>query len=160
MNTAIYSPSGVSAGIGFAIPVDTLDYVVTTLIREGRVVRPSIGVSYLESSQAKMLGIEKGVLVLGVPQESAASKAGLRGTSSDTYGVVSLGDIIIGIDNYDIKSETDLFKALEHYKVGDTITLNVLRSEKIVEDKEKTGIKKFKSNNMKLSLKLMEQPKN
>jgi len=58
MNTAIYSPSGASAGIGFAIPADTLKFIVETIIREGKVVRPLIGITYLESSQAKALGKE------------------------------------------------------------------------------------------------------
>jgi S1-C subfamily serine protease len=60
MNTAIYSPSGASAGIGFAIPVDTLKSIVETIIREGKVVRPLIGITYLESSQARALGKEEG----------------------------------------------------------------------------------------------------
>jgi S1-C subfamily serine protease len=76
MNTAIYSPSGASAGIGFAIPVDTLKTIVETIIKDGKVVRPLIGITYLESSQAKALGIEKGVLVLDVPKGSAAAAAG------------------------------------------------------------------------------------
>lgn len=60
MNTAIYSPSGASAGIGFAIPVDTLKFVVETIIKDGKVVRPLIGITYLESSQAKALGRKGG----------------------------------------------------------------------------------------------------
>ena len=64
MNTAIYSTSGASAGIGFAIPSSTVKYIVDTLIRDGRVVRPILGISYLESKQARALGITKGVLVL------------------------------------------------------------------------------------------------
>jgi len=76
MNTAIYSPSGASAGIGFAIPVDTLRTIVETIIRDGRVVRPLIGITYLESSQAKALGIANGVLVLDVPKGSPAAAAG------------------------------------------------------------------------------------
>merc|ERR1711968_171819 len=64
VNTAIYSPSGASAGIGFAIPVDTVKVIVQTLIRFGKVTRPAIGITYLETSQARALGIERGVLVL------------------------------------------------------------------------------------------------
>ena len=76
MNTAIYSPSGASAGIGFAIPVDTLKSIVETIIRDGKVVRPLIGITYLESSQARALGIDKGVLVLDVPKNSPGAAAG------------------------------------------------------------------------------------
>eukprot|EP01041_Mallomonas_annulata_P001393 gene1393-2681_t len=159
MNTAIYSPSGGSAGIGFAIPVDTLKYVVDTLIREGKVVRPAIGISYLEGSQARVLGIDKGVLVLDVPPGTPGSKAGMKGTTSSSYGGISLGDIIIGIDDNEISSEADLFKALEKYKVGDTITITVLRTDPKGEGINGSGsggggVNKFKTNELKLRLQL------
>ena len=158
MNTAIYSPSGASAGIGFAIPVDTLQYVVNALIRDGRVVRPVIGISYLETSQARILGIEQGVLVLDVPPNSPASKAGLQGTSTDRYGVVSLGDIIIAVDDDQVASEADLFKALEKYKVGDYVTLTVLRSDsKSSRVDENSGMKKFNTEVVKVRLQLSEK---
>jgi len=126
MNTAIYTMSGTSAGIGFAIPVDTLKYEVTSIIRDGRIIRPSIGFSYLESSRARMLGIKNGVLVLNVPKNSQADKAGLIGTTRSFDGY-NLGDIIVGIDDDIISSETDIFKILEKHKVDDQITLKVIR---------------------------------
>ena len=128
MNTAIYSLSGASAGIGFAIPVDTLKYEVDTLIREGRIVRPVIGISYLASSQAQVFGITKGVLVLEVPAGSQAELAGLRKTYRDQSGAISIGDIIIGIDDKNIDSEADLFQALETKHVGEKIVMSVLRA--------------------------------
>ncbi len=79
MNTAIYSPTGASSGVGFAIPVDTLKVVVETLIRDGRIVRPVLGVTFLQSKQAKTLGLTNGVLVLDTPTTSPAYKAGIRG---------------------------------------------------------------------------------
>jgi S1-C subfamily serine protease len=88
MNTAIYSPSGASAGIGFAIPVDQVKMIVETLIRDGRVVRPVLGISYLGSKQARTLGITKGVLVLEVPPDSPAFVAGLRGTRRTPNGLI------------------------------------------------------------------------
>ena len=94
MNTAIYSPSGGSAGIGFAIPVSTVKMIVETLIRDGQVIRPVLGISFLESRQARALGINSGVLVLEVPEGSAAAKAGLRGTRRTEAGLVEIGDII------------------------------------------------------------------
>lgn len=110
MNTSIYSPSGASSGVGFAIPVDTLRVIVNELIRNGRIVRPVIGISYLESSQARALGIKEGVLVLDVPKGSAAEVAGLQGTSRASFGKVVLGDIILALDKKPIKDEADLFK--------------------------------------------------
>lgn len=134
MNTAIYSPSGASAGIGFAIPVDTLRFEVDTLIRDGKIVRPVIGISYLESSRAKTIGIQKGLLVLDVPPGSPAQVAGMRGSARGSDGRVSLGDIIVGLGNTDVSTESDLFKALEQYKVGDSVQIRVLRSTGFVGD--------------------------
>lgn len=128
MNTAIYSPSGASAGVGFAIPVNTLKVIAQGLIENGRIVRPVIGISYLESSQARSLGIDSGVLILDVPEGSAAEKAGLRGTSRMTFGSIELGDIIIGIDDEQVNNEGDLYKALDKHKVGDTVHIRVLNN--------------------------------
>lgn len=125
MNTSIYSPSGASAGVGFAIPVDTMKVITQALIENGRIIRPVIGISYLESSQARALGISEGVLVLDVPSGSPAEKAGLRGTVRTTLGSIELGDIIVAVDDVQIKNEADLFKALDSHKVGDKVRIRV-----------------------------------
>ena len=128
MNTAIYTLSGASAGIGFAIPVDTLSQVVTTILKDGYVTRPIIGVTYLESSQARLLGIEKGILVLDSPKNSPAGQAGIRGTSRGPDGGLVLGDIIVGVDDAPVNTEADLFKAVqENHQVGDEVTVKVER---------------------------------
>jgi S1-C subfamily serine protease len=88
MNTAIYSPSGASAGIGFAIPIDAVQFIVKTLIRDGQVVRAVLGISLLGSKQARTLGINAGVLVLEVPPDSPADKAGLKGTRRTESGLI------------------------------------------------------------------------
>lgn len=129
MNTAIYSPSGGSAGIGFAIPVDTVKFIVETLIRDGKVIRPIIGITYLDSKQARALGINKGVLVLEAPANSPAAKAGLRGTRRTESGLVEIGDVITKIEDTPIDTEADLFQALETFKPGDTIKITVSRVE-------------------------------
>lgn len=134
MNTAIYSPSGASAGIGFAIPVDTVKYIVDTLIRDGKIVRAIIGISYLESKQARALGINKGVLVLDVPASSPAYKAGMRGTRRTETGLVEIGDIITKIENTPINTEADLFQALEDYKPGDMVRITVSRLEPVEQE--------------------------
>jgi len=131
MNTAIYTMSGTSAGIGFAIPVDTLKYEVNTLIRDGEIKRPAIGISYLETGRAKAFGIDKGVLILSVPESSNAAKAGVRGTERNDDGSIAVGDIIVGIDDAIIDDESDLFKALESHSVGEEVKLRVVRREKI-----------------------------
>lgn len=129
MNTAIYSPSGGSAGIGFAIPIDTVQYIVDTLIRDGKVVRPALGISYLQAKQAKALGINKGVLVLDVPTDSPAYKAGMKGTRRTETGLIEIGDIITKVAETDIENESDLFTALENYKPGDRVKVTVSRLE-------------------------------
>lgn len=131
MNTAIYSPSGASAGIGFAIPVDTVKYIVNTLIRDGKVIRPILGISYLESKQARALGITRGVLVLDVPPDSPAAKAGLKGTRRTETGLVEIGDIIIKVGTTLIDTEANLFEALEGFSPGDTIEIKVLRIQAV-----------------------------
>lgn len=126
MNTSIFSPSGASAGIGFAIPVDTITQIADSLIANGRIIRPVIGISYLEGSQARSLGIDRGVLVLSVVPGSNAERAGIVGTSrSAGFGSLQLGDIVTEIDGDDIANEADLFRILESKKVGDKVVIKV-----------------------------------
>jgi S1-C subfamily serine protease len=127
MNTAIYSPSGASAGIGFAIPVDTVKAIVETLIRDGKVVRPVLGISLLDSKQARALGISSGALILDVPPGSPGAKAGLKGTRRLESGLVEVGDIIAKIGDTVVTTESDLFQALEIYKPGEKVVVSVLR---------------------------------
>jgi len=126
MNTAILSPSGSSAGIGFAIPSDTISQVVEQIIKGGQVARPVLGISFLEAQQARQLGIPEGVLILDAPTGSPAYQAGLRGTVR-TFRGVEPGDIITGLDGRQIRSEMDLFRALEGKKPGETVVVTALR---------------------------------
>jgi S1-C subfamily serine protease len=132
VNTAIYSPSGASAGIGFAIPVDTVNRIALELIRYGKVTRPGIGVQIAEDQIAQQLGI-KGVLVVDVMVGSAAARAGLRPTRREPSGRVRLGDVIIAIDGKKVESPNDLFLALENYKIGDSVNLSMRRDGKTVQ---------------------------
>ncbi|HXG50255.1 MAG TPA: trypsin-like peptidase domain-containing protein [candidate division Zixibacteria bacterium] len=129
VNTAIYSPSGASAGIGFAIPVDTVNRVVPELIRHGKVIRPGLGIQIAEEPIAQRLGV-RGVLVVDVIPGGPAARAGMRPTRRDATGRVRLGDIIVGLDGKKIESPNDLFLALEKYKVGDTVSVSVIRDGK------------------------------
>lgn len=129
VNTAIYSPSGASAGIGFAIPVDTVNRVVPQLIRYGKIIRPGLGVQVAEDQLTRELGLT-GVLIVDVAPGSPAAKAGIRPTMRGALGRVKLGDVIIAIDGKKIESVNDLFLLLEQYKVGDMITIAVLRDGK------------------------------
>jgi S1-C subfamily serine protease len=126
VNTQIASPTGASAGIGFAVPVDTVNQVVPQLIQHGRVIRPQLGIVPAEDRVARRLGVN-GVLVLGVAQGSGAEQAGLRGTRRDEEGQLVLGDIIEAIDDSPVKSFDDLLSALERHKIDDAVTVRLRR---------------------------------
>jgi S1-C subfamily serine protease len=126
INTQIYSPSGTYAGVGFAVPVDTVRRIVPQLIKYGRAVRPGIGVTHIPDTVTRKLGIS-GVLFWHVVPGSPAAKAGLRPTTASGRRRVTLGDIIIGIGNTRIQSSTDLFRAIDNARVDSTITLTIQR---------------------------------
>lgn len=126
VNTAIFSPTGSYAGIGLAIPVNTVNRIVPQLISHGRVIRPRIGIRIGEDSLMRKLGIE-GVLILGLEPGSPAIRAGLRGTTQRADGEIILGDIIVAMDGEPIRNSGDLFRLLETHNAGDTVTLQVSR---------------------------------
>lgn len=128
VNTAILSPSGTFAGIGFAIPVDEVNRVVPQLIAHGQVVRPRLGVQIAEDQQAQRLGVTEGALIIQVVPGSPAQKAGLRGTRVNEDREIVLGDIIVAIDDQPIKSGSDLFDAMERHRPGDTVTVSFVRN--------------------------------
>ena len=126
VNTAIASTSGSSAGIGFAVPVDTVNAIVPQLIRHGRVIRPQLGVTLADEAVAARLGVE-GALVLSVEPGTGAADAGLRGTARDEAGDLLLGDVVTRAGERAIRSAGDLIAALEEKKPGETVELVVLR---------------------------------
>ncbi len=127
VNTAIYSPSGASAGIGFAVPVDTVARIVPQLIAHGRVMRPVLGVGLDPSLSAlvtRRLNVE-GALIREVYDGTGAADAGLRGTRLGQGRRIIPGDIVQEIDGKAVKSTGDLQGRLTDYKPGDTVTLTV-----------------------------------
>ena len=132
VNTQIASPSGASAGVGFAVPVDTVNRVVPQLIQHGRVVRPQLGIAAGNERALRRAGIE-GVLVMSVAPGSPAQKAGLRGTYRGEDGTLELGDVIQGIDGRKVSSLDDLYGTLERHRPGDVVKLRVLREDRPLE---------------------------
>ncbi len=126
VNTAIFSPSGSSAGIGFAVPVDTVNRVIPQLIRHGRVIRPGLGIHVADRGTAERFGI-RGVLIIRVQKGSSAEGAGLRGTGRNRAGSLVLGDAIVGVEERSVTSLNDLLDALDEHKVGDVVELHLLR---------------------------------
>lgn len=121
VNTAIYSPSGASAGIGFSIPVDAVRWVVPELIRYGRIKRPSMGV------EVRSVRSIEGVVVYAVTEGGAAERAGIRPLYLDRYGNVQLGDVIVAVNGQSISAYSDLFLELEKYSPGERIIVTVMR---------------------------------
>jgi S1-C subfamily serine protease len=126
VNTMIYSPSGASAGIGFAIPVDTVNWVVPDLIRYGVVNRPYLGINDYDDRVIRRYGLE-GVLITAIETDSGAGRAGLRGTTRNRLGETVMGDIITAIEGEPIRSFDDLYLLLEKYRPGDRVELTILR---------------------------------
>jgi S1-C subfamily serine protease len=127
VNTAIYSPSGAYAGVGFAVPADTVHRIVPQLIEHGRVIRPGLGVRIADDAWAARFDLE-GVVIIGLVPGGAAARAGLRPARRDRRGGVVLGDIITAIDDHVIQGSDDLFRALDQYKVGDSVTVTLRRN--------------------------------
>lgn len=128
MNTIIYSQSGNSAGIGFAVPVSFIARIVPELIKYGKVVRPGMGISILSTGQKYYLfGERPGVVIKEVSPGGPAAKAGLRGLRRLRGGRVALGDVIVGVNSHAVGDFDDLYNAFDHFKPGDTVSIKVLR---------------------------------
>ncbi|UCD49526.1 MAG: trypsin-like peptidase domain-containing protein [Phycisphaerales bacterium] len=126
INTAIFSPSGAYAGIGFAVPVDVVNRLVPQIIRNGHVRKAGLGVRIAPDSAARRLGVE-GVIVMGLTPGGAADRAGVVPMRYDARGNVVFGDLIVGVDDETVRDSRDLFRILDAREVGDTVELTVRR---------------------------------
>ena len=133
VNTAIYSPSGASAGIGFAIPVDEVSRVVPRLIRDGKFTRPALGIQTGSEQFAAALRLPKGVAVLGVVPGSPAAAAKIQPFHRGRRGEIVAGDILTAIDGRPVASLDDVLEVLEARQPGDTVAVTLLRAGKTVE---------------------------
>ncbi len=131
MNTMIFSKSGSSAGIGFAVPVATISRIVPQIVKTGRAEQLGLGIAIDPMQKLeRRLGL-RGVIVLQVPPDSPAAKAGMRGISQSGRGI-ALGDVIIGIDETRIETFDDLYTALDAHKPEDVVKVKVARGESAV----------------------------
>lgn len=128
VNTAIYSPSGGSAGIGFAVPIDPIRWIVPQLIRHGKVERVGMGISYWDDIVTARLGLE-GVLVRDVVAGSPAADAGIRPTEFEKSKPTRPGDLIVAINGKSIRNSLDLYRILDQFKEGDTVKVTVRREK-------------------------------
>jgi S1-C subfamily serine protease len=131
INTAIYSPSGGSSGIGFAVPVGEVNRVVPQIISKGKLIRPGLGITFANRNLNAELGLE-GVLVLKVHPGSTAEKAGLRGTTQVRDGLV-VGDIILAVNGKAVGDYDALRDELERHEIGENVTLTLRRGDATVD---------------------------
>lgn len=131
INSQILSPSGSSAGVGFAVPVSIAKRVVPQLLQNGAVRRPKLGISTRDIATIRTqveLPVTDGVLIVQVLRGSGAAAAGLRGMQQTEMGDFELGDIIVGINNDKVGNSDDLFRVLDKYQIGDTVQVHIWRN--------------------------------
>jgi putative serine protease PepD len=131
INSQILSPSGASAGVGFAVPVNIAKRIVPQLVRSGEVSRPKLGVSTRDVEILKNqidLPVSSGVVIWQVAPGEAAANAGLRGLTQTENGDVEIGDVIVGMDNEKIDGSDDLYHILDKHQVGDTVQVQIVRN--------------------------------
>lgn len=138
MNTAIFSHSGNSAGVSFAVSADDIGRIVPEIIKNGHVVMAGIGISRVPPYIAHKLNVHNGVLVKDVFPGSPADKAGLHGTHRGILGDIKLGDIIVGINGHPVVNYDVLYGYLSKIKVGTKIMLDIERNGTIFKVKLKT----------------------
>jgi len=130
INSQILSPSGSSAGVGFAVPVSIAKRIVPQLVQNGRVRRPKLGINTRDIASLRNqidLPVDDGVLIYQVARGGGAAAAGLRGVQQTETGDVELGDIIVGIDNDKVTNSDDLFRVLDKHQIGDTVQVQIWR---------------------------------
>lgn len=130
MNTSIYSQSGSSAGVGFAVPVNTIKRIVEQIIKYGKVSQPGLGIEYLPEAYYRMLGIRgfEGIVIKRTLARGGAEKAGLRGMQI-SENRFELGDVITAVDGKPVKNIDDLFGVLENKNPGDSVKVDYLRKK-------------------------------
>jgi S1-C subfamily serine protease len=131
INSQILSPSGSSAGVGFAVPVSIAKRVVPQLLQNGQVRRPKLGISTRDIAAFRKqvdLPTDDGVLIMQVARGGGAAQAGLRGIQQTDMGDFELGDIIVGINNDKVGNSDDLFRVLDKHQIGETVQVHIWRN--------------------------------
>ena len=133
VNTAIYSPSGVNSGIGFAIPVNTVKRIVPELITFGRVQTPILGITHIPQPDyyRELWGIE-GVIVMDVVPGADPAQVGMRGLKRVQRGRIQLGDVIFEIDGESVSNEDDYANIMEQHRAGDVVNIKTRRDNRVM----------------------------
>lgn len=127
INTLIFSQSGGSAGVGFAVPADDIARIVEQIIQHGRVVLAGIGIQRVDPNIAARLGVNKGILIADVIENTPAARLGLRGTGRDHWGQIHLGDIIVAVNGQAVDDYDALYNLLSKVSVGEVVQVTILR---------------------------------
>lgn len=130
VNTMIVSRSGASAGLGFAVPIDTVKKIVPQLIKHGKIIRPGLRVGILSEELKESLVKTSGAALRYVDPEGPAGLAGLQGMSKDRFGRIYIGDIITKVGDMDINTGDDLYHSIGKFKIGDKVNIEYLREGK------------------------------
>ncbi|MBV9959168.1 MAG: trypsin-like peptidase domain-containing protein [Acidobacteria bacterium] len=128
INSQILSPSGASAGVGFAVPINIAKRVVPELIQNGSVRRPKLGIGTRDVNTLRGMPLEDGILIIQTTPGGSAAAAGLRATTQTEDGEISLGDIIVGIDGQKVSNNDDLYRILDKRQLGDVVKVEVFRN--------------------------------
>jgi len=130
VNTSIASPSGGNVGIGFAIPVDTVNTVVTELIRTGRILRPDLGIKLFDQRRLRQAGVLTGVMVAIVEDGSPAAAAGIKGMVLDRRtNTAERGDLIIALNGEKVRDNLDFTRRIANHAIGDVVKLTLERND-------------------------------
>jgi S1-C subfamily serine protease len=127
MNTLIYSKSGSSSGVGFAVPVSSIKRTVPQLISHGKVIRPGLGIGILPEMHKVRFGIEKGIVITFLDKKGGAFKAGLEGIKRDQYGRYIIGDTILAVNGKEVNNLDDIYHILNLKKIGDKVKVTYRR---------------------------------
>lgn len=131
MNTMIFSSSGSSAGLGFAVPADTIKMIVPQLIKHGRIIRPGLGIGIVpDTMKLRVLQIKKGIIISHVDEKGSAAAAGLKGMTQDQFGRYYLGDVIVAVDGQEVNSLDDIYQVLDKKQIGDSVEVKYNRDGK------------------------------
>lgn len=138
MNTVIFSTSGSSAGLGFAVPVDTIKLIVPQLIRHGKLIRPGLGIGIVpDTMKQRMIQSRKGLIISYIDEKGGAGEAGLKGMTQDQYGRIYLGDVILKVDGQEVNNLDDIYQVIEKKNIGDTVDVEYRRDGKNLKTKVK-----------------------
>ena len=138
MNTVIFSTSGSSAGLGFAVPVDTIKMVVPQLIKHGKIIRPGLGIGIVpDSMKRRIIQSSKGIIISYIDEKGGAAEAGLKGMTQDQYGRIYIGDVILSVDDQPVNNLDDIYQVIDKKKIGDLVDIIYRRDGKTLSAKVK-----------------------